>query len=62
MEQRALVKRYLQFAAFFVVFGVAFSVFLIVSGNSGGWSLLAIIGGMSAGGYYFVQKGRGGRP
>ncbi|MFH9610883.1 hypothetical protein [Streptomyces sp. NPDC017448] len=61
MEQRAAVKRYVQFAAVFAVLGVAFSIFLIISGNSGGWALLGILACISVVGYFFIQKGKGGR-
>ncbi|MFI9054195.1 hypothetical protein OH828_12935 [Streptomyces anulatus] len=60
MEQRAAVKRYVQFAAAFAVAGIAFSVFLIASGNSGGWGLLGIIGCISVIGYFFIQRGKNG--
>ncbi|MFJ9888105.1 hypothetical protein ACIQRW_19875 [Streptomyces sp. NPDC091287] len=60
-EQRAAVKRYVQFAAAFAVAGIALSVFLIASGNSGGWGLLAIIGCVSAIGYFFIERGKSGR-
>ncbi|MFF6904780.1 hypothetical protein ACFY9Q_02415 [Streptomyces sp. NPDC012389] len=59
MEQRAAVKRYVQIAAVFAVLGVAFSVFLIISGNSGGWGLLAIIACISMVGYFFHPEGEG---
>ncbi|MFJ9107247.1 hypothetical protein [Streptomyces sp. NPDC102283] len=61
MEQRALVKRYVQFAAAFAVIGIALSVFLIASGNSGGWGLLGIIGCISIIGCFFIQRGKNGR-
>jgi Ca2+/Na+ antiporter len=62
MEQRAAGKRYVQFAAFFAVVGVLFSAFLIISGNVGGWVLLAIVACICLVGYFFVQKGKGGHP
>ncbi|URN17360.1 MULTISPECIES: hypothetical protein [Streptomyces] len=62
MEQRAAVKRYIQFAGFFAVIGILFSAFLIISGNSGGWALLAIIACICLVGYFFIQKGEGGNP
>ncbi|MEU0127684.1 MULTISPECIES: hypothetical protein [unclassified Streptomyces] len=62
VEQRAAVKRYLQFAAVFAVLGVAFSVFLIASGNAGGWALLGIVACIAVVGYFFIQKGKGGQP
>ncbi|MEU4921661.1 hypothetical protein [Streptomyces parvus] len=61
VEQRAAVKRYVQFAAAFAVAGIALSVFLIASGNSGGWALLGIIGCISAVGCVFIQRGKDGR-
>ena len=61
MEQRAAVKRYAQIAAVFIVLGVAFSVFLIASGKSGGWALLGIVGCISVVGYFFIQRGKNGR-
>lgn len=61
MEQRAAVRRYVQFAAVFTVLGVALSIFLIASGNSGGWALLGIIGCICVVGYFFIQRGKGGR-
>ncbi|MBB5939031.1 hypothetical protein FHS42_006123 [Streptomyces zagrosensis] len=42
MEQRAAAKRWLLFICSFTIAGVAFSAFLIMKGNSGGWVLLAI--------------------
>ncbi|MBM7439532.1 preprotein translocase subunit SecG [Streptomyces sp. HB132] len=60
-EQRASVKRYLQFAAFFAVLGIIFSAFLIISGNTGGWALLGIIVCIAMVGLFFIQKGRGGQ-
>lgn len=62
VEQRAAVKRYAQFATFFAVVGVLFSAFLIISGNAGGWALLAIIACFCLVGYFFVQRGKGGQP
>ncbi|MEU9357724.1 hypothetical protein AB0D35_06365 [Streptomyces sp. NPDC048301] len=62
VEQRAAVKRYMQFATFFAVIGVLFSVFLIISGNSGGWALLAIVACICLVGYFFIQRGKGGQP
>ncbi|MFE2976281.1 hypothetical protein [Streptomyces sp. NPDC059258] len=61
VEQRAAVKRYVQFAAAFAVVGIALSVFLIASGNSGGWALLGIMGCISIIGYFFIQKGKNRR-
>lgn len=61
MEQRAAVKRYLQFASVFAVIGLAFSIFLIASGNSGGWALLGILGCISVVGYFFIRRGKNGR-
>ncbi|WP_327268474.1 hypothetical protein OG233_11295 [Streptomyces sp. NBC_01218] len=58
MEQRAVLKRYLQFGAVFAVIGVAFSIFLISSGNNGGWGLLGILAFLFAAGYFFIQRGR----
>lgn len=43
VEQRAAVKRYMLFTTIFAVIGVAFSVFLIVSGVKGGWVLLGMV-------------------
>ncbi|MFJ1802529.1 hypothetical protein [Streptomyces sp. NPDC088180] len=60
MEQRAAVKRYVQFAAVFAVAGIALSVFLIASGNSGGWGLLGIIGCISVIGCFFIRRGKNG--
>lgn len=54
------VKRYVQFAAAFAVAGIAFSVFLIASGNSGGWGLPGIIGCISVIGCFFIQRGKNG--
>ncbi|MFJ1592562.1 hypothetical protein ACIOD0_20290 [Kitasatospora albolonga] len=62
LEQRAVVKRYLQFMGAFVAVGVVLSVFLIVSGNSGGWALLVMIASMCAVAYFFVQRGKAGQP
>ncbi|MFD6274945.1 hypothetical protein ACFWFI_05130 [Streptomyces sp. NPDC060209] len=62
MEQRAVVKRYVQFATFFAVAGALFSAFLIISGNAGGWALLALIACICLVGYFFIQKGRGAQP
>ncbi|EGE42027.1 hypothetical protein ACIQUZ_27155 [Streptomyces griseus] len=59
-EQRAAVKRYLQFAAAFGFVGIVLSVFLIASGNSGGWALLGIIGCVSVIGWFFIRRGRYG--
>ncbi|MFC8697227.1 hypothetical protein ACIQEY_00390 [Streptomyces parvus] len=60
VEQRAAVKRYLQFAAAFGFAGVVLSVFLIASGNGGGWALLGIIGCLSAIGCFFIRRGKNG--
>ncbi|MFF6835202.1 hypothetical protein ACFY84_25540 [Streptomyces sp. NPDC012438] len=62
MEQRAVVKRYTQFAAFFAVIGILFSAFLIISGNAGGWVVLVMVVAICLVGYFFVQKGKGGQP
>jgi hypothetical protein len=43
MEQRATVKRYMLFAHIFTAVGVALGVFLLVSGNAGGWALLGLL-------------------
>ncbi|WP_413761368.1 hypothetical protein [Streptomyces sp. MMBL 11-3] len=43
LEQAAVVKRYMTIASVFAVVGVLFGVFLLASGNSGGWVFLAII-------------------
>ncbi|MFF7965501.1 hypothetical protein ACFZC3_09075 [Streptomyces sp. NPDC007903] len=43
MEQRAGVKRYFTMGTVLVALGVALSIFLIASGNAGGWALLAIM-------------------
>ncbi|WP_244229746.1 hypothetical protein [Kitasatospora albolonga] len=56
------MKRYLQFMGAFVAVGVVLSVFLIVSGNSGGWALLVMIASMCAVAYFFVQRGKTGQP
>lgn len=61
MEQRAGVKRYVQFASACAFVGIALAIFLIVSGNSGGWALLAIIGCISAIGCFFINRGKNGR-
>ncbi|MGC5529562.1 hypothetical protein [Streptomyces sp. SR-10] len=60
MEQRATVKRYLQFAAVFVFAGILLSAFLIASGNSRGWGLLVLIGCISITSYFFIQRGKNG--
>ncbi|MFF8465380.1 hypothetical protein [Streptomyces griseus] len=60
VEQRAAVKRYLQFAAAFGFVGIVLSVFLIASGNSGGWALLGIIGCVSVTGWFFIRRGKNG--
>ncbi|MFI1188737.1 hypothetical protein [Streptomyces californicus] len=57
MAQRSAAKRYVQFAAVFAVLGVAFSIFLIISGDSGGWALLGILARISVVGYFFIQRG-----
>ncbi|CAL9633548.1 hypothetical protein SUDANB140_06151 [Streptomyces sp. enrichment culture] len=44
MEQRAVVKRYTLVAGIFTFVAVAFAVFLIGSGNPGGWVLIAMAG------------------
>ncbi len=62
MEQRALVKRYAQFTAALAVVGIAFSIFLIIIGNNGGWGLLVLITAILMVTYYFTQKGKGGQP
>ncbi|WP_078968089.1 MULTISPECIES: hypothetical protein [unclassified Streptomyces] len=61
MEQRAVVKRYAQFAAFFAVIGILFSAFLIASGNAGGWVVLVMVVAICLVGYFFVQKGKSGQ-
>ncbi|WP_392893167.1 hypothetical protein [Streptomyces sp. LN699] len=43
MEQRAGIKRYFTLATIAVACGTMFAVFLIVSGNTGGWALLALL-------------------
>ncbi|MGW8485533.1 hypothetical protein [Streptomyces sp. NPDC055886] len=62
MEQRALVKRYAQFTAALSVAGIAFSIFLIIIGNNGGWGLLVLIACILIVTYYFTQKGKGDQP
>lgn len=61
-EQRAGVKRWWQFATFFCFLGVALSVFLIVSGNSGGWGLLAFIVLLWGVGAYSMRTMKRDRP
>lgn len=51
--QRAAVSRYLLFAGALSVVGVVLSVFLIVSGNNGGWVLLGMIACMDIGAFLF---------
>lgn len=42
VEQRAAVKRWMLFAAIFAIAGIILSIFLIASGNSGGWVVLVM--------------------
>ncbi|SNX88599.1 hypothetical protein SAMN06272735_9068 [Streptomyces sp. TLI_55] len=62
VEQRAAVKRYMLFATIFVVLGVAFSVFLIVSGVKGGWVLLGMLVCIYAAGRLFVGNIKRNQP
>lgn len=57
VEQRATVKRYMLFATILSVVGVLLSLFLILSGNKGGWIVLGMIVLM-----YGAGRLRGGSP
>ncbi len=61
-EQQAGVKRWWQFATFFCVLGLALSVFLIVSGNYGGWGLLAFTVLLWGVGAYSLRTMKRNRP
>lgn len=50
------------FATIFVVLGVAFSVFLIVSGVKGGWVLLGMLVCIYAAGRLFVGNIKRNQP
>ncbi|MHB9756549.1 hypothetical protein ACYBSK_19445 [Streptomyces sp. BYX5S] len=62
LEQRAVVKRYMAFATVFAVVGVLLGVFLIVSGNSGGWTFLGLIVVIYAGVAIFLNNMRKKQP
>lgn len=62
VEQRAAVKRWMLFATVFAGAGVLLSVFLIASGNSGGWALLALTLCIYGAGYHFVGNVRRRQP
>ncbi|MGW0559643.1 hypothetical protein ACWDZ4_03160 [Streptomyces sp. NPDC003016] len=57
-----MVKRFMLFATVFAVAGVAFSVFLIVSGMSGGWILLGMIVCIYGAGRLFVGNVKHDQP
>ncbi|WP_030542174.1 hypothetical protein [Streptomyces albus] len=62
VEQRATVRRHSLFATVFTVLGVALSVFLIGSGNSGGWVVLGMVVCIAGAGYLFVGSIRRDQP
>lgn len=55
VEQRAGVRRFMLFAALFAVAGVILSVFLIISGNTGGWILLGLVACMYCAGFVYIR-------
>lgn len=62
LEQRAAVKRWMLFASLFAVAGVVLSVFLIVTGNSGGWVVLVMMLCIFGTGYLFVGNVKSRQP
>ncbi|MGD6740883.1 hypothetical protein ACOKM3_03465 [Streptomyces sp. BH106] len=62
VEQRAAVKRWMLFATVFAAAGIFLSVFLIVSGNSGGWVLLVLTLCIFGAGNLFVGNIRRSQP
>lgn len=62
MEQRAVVRRCLQFAGVALAIGAVLSVFLIASGNAGGWGVLVILLAIAMVCSYVAQKGKRSRP
>jgi hypothetical protein len=54
--QRAAVKRYMLLGTVFAVAGVAFSVFLVASGEGDGWALLVMIGCMYLAALLFIRN------
>ncbi|MEU3556219.1 hypothetical protein [Streptomyces fragilis] len=62
MEQRATVKRYMLLATLFTVAGVALGVFLVASGNAGGWVVLGMCLCMWSAGALLVGSVRRDQP
>lgn len=62
LEQRAVVKRYMAITTVFAIVGVLFGVFLIASGNSGGWVFLALIVVIYAGVALFLNSMKNKQP
>ncbi|MFD6618762.1 hypothetical protein ACFWFB_26255 [Streptomyces albidoflavus] len=62
LEQPAGIKRYMAIATGFAMVGVVLGVFLIASGNSGGWTFLGLIVVMYAGVALFLNTMRKKQP
>jgi fatty acid desaturase len=62
LEQRAAVKRWMLFSALFAIAGVVLSVFLIVTGNSGGWVVLVMTLCIFGAAYLFVGNIKNRQP
>jgi hypothetical protein len=56
VEQKAAVKRYFTIATALVLFGLAFSVFLIIQGNAGGWVLMILLSVIWGFGYLALRR------
>ncbi|MBN3929821.1 hypothetical protein IQ279_09235 [Streptomyces verrucosisporus] len=54
--QGSAVRRYMLLGTVFAVAGVAFSVFLVASGEGGGWALLVMIGCMYLAALLFLRN------
>lgn len=62
VEQRAGVRRWMQFSTAFFVLGVILSIVLIVIGNTGGWGLLVLISCIYGAAFMYIRNVKGEQP